>query len=112
CQFFVRAAFRLAQGRTQSRCVWIYDPSERGILSFFTRLRACELLSLGGQEQVVKETATPRSRPTHSPCATCPRGRSGVRRQSVHGLTSNWPTSCGPPCGLILRNLAAIEGAR
>ena len=57
-----------------------------------------------------QEKATPQSRLTHSPCAPGPRTCYGVRRQSIPGLASNWPTSCEPSFGLVLRSLAAIEG--
>ena len=65
---------------------------------------------LRGQEKVSKEKATPHSRLAHSPCAPGARACSGVRRQSIRGLASNWPTSCGPSFGQFLRSLAAIEG--
>ena len=63
------------------------------------------------KENVTKRKATPRSRLAHSPCAPGSRACYGVRRQSIPGLTSNWPTSCGPSFGQFLRSLAAIEGA-
>ena len=73
--------------------------------------RRASHFSLLAQRKVTKRKSTPHSRPTHSPCASGARGSSGVRRQSVRGLASNWPTSCGPSFGHSLRSLAAIEGA-
>ncbi len=79
-------------------------------MPFFTRLRRASVFLLRGQEKGTKEKATPHSRLAHSPCAPGPRACYGVRRQSIHGLASNWPTSCGPSFGQFLRSLAAIEG--
>ncbi len=59
---------------------------------------------------MAQRKATPHSRLTHSPCAPGSRACCGVRRQSIHGLASNWPTSCGPSFGHSLRSLATIEG--
>ena len=87
-----------------------HAPSSRGIPAFFTRFQRASHFSLRGQREGTKRKATPHSRLTHSPCAPGPRACYGVRRQSIPGLASNWPTSCVPSFGLILRSLAAIEG--
>ncbi len=101
-------------------------------LPFFTRLRRASHLSLCGHcaagaartaklarrakgrspelRNMAQRKATPHSRLTHSPCAPRARACSGVRRQSIRGLASNWPTSCGPSFGQFLRSPAARDG--
>lgn len=64
-----------------------------------------------GVKKVTKGKVTTHSRLPHSSCAPGPRACYGVRRQSIPGLASNWPTSCGPSFGHFLRRLAATEGA-
>ena len=88
-----------------------HAPSSRGIHAVFSLAsgRVSHFL-LRGQEKVTKEKATPHSRLTHSPCAPGTRACSGVRRQSIRGLASNWPTSRGPSFGHSLRSPAASDG--
>ena len=88
-----------------------HAPSSRGIHAVFSLAsgRVSHFL-LRGQEKVTKEKATPHSRLTHSPCAPGTRACSGVRRQSIRGLASNWPTSCGPSFGHSLHSPAASDG--
>ena len=86
-----------------------HAPSSRGIHAVFSLAsgRVSHFL-LRGQEKVTKEKATPHSRLTHSPCAPGTRACSGVRRQSIPGLASNWPTSCGPSFGHSRQLLPAL----
>ena len=79
-------------------------------MPFFTRLRRASHFSLRGQREVTKRKATPHSRLAHSPCAPGARACYGVRRQSIRGLASNWPTSCGPSFGQFLHRPAASDG--
>ncbi len=79
-------------------------------LPCFARLRRASHLSLCGQRNMAQRKATPHSRLPHSPCAPGARVCSGVRRQSIRGLASNWPTSCGPSFGQSLHSPAASDG--
>ena len=103
----------VAPAQAGARCLWLVRARSFGarhpcLFSLASSERVT--FSCVAKRKVTKEKATPHSRLTHSPCAPGTRACYGVRRQSIPGLTSNWPTSCGPSFGLFLRSLAAIEG--
>ncbi len=107
-----------------------YPPSSRGIPAVFHSPPASESLSLAWSREVTtapqerreqrswpagrragarsQEKAIPHSRLPHSPCAPGARVCSGFRRQSIRGLTSNWPTSCGSSFGQFRQRLPAL----
>ncbi len=87
---------------------FVHAPTSRGIPAFFHSPPASECLLFAWPKRRHQEKATPHSRLAHSPCAPGPRACYGVRRQSIHGLASNWPTSCGPSFGLVRQLLHAL----
>ncbi len=90
-----------------------HAPLERGIHAVFHSPPGERVsFSCVAKRKAPKRRPPRHSRLTHSPCAPGARACSGVRRQSIHGLASNWPTSCGPSFGQFLRSLATIEGTQ
>jgi hypothetical protein len=68
--------------------------------------------SLRGQRESNQRERPPRFRVLRASCPQGTRAGYGVCRQSIHGLTPNWPASMPATLRAFLRPPAAAEGAR
>src|SRR6185312_7568563 len=91
--------------------LWQYAAADESWTSVSSACRRASYFSLRAQREVTKRNGTPRTRPPGilpCGCAGGFRGFSAARPV----LSKNWPTSCRPPCGLVLHPPAASEGPR